>query len=65
MTSQKRLIDLYDAGNVVQICFAHQDKERWHTATVLRHDPPGIWVQTNDGKAWFVTNTRHIRLAQF
>ena len=34
---------------------------RWQPARLARHDPPGVWVQTMDGRFWFVTNTRRIR----
>lgn len=54
----KRLRDLYQAGDVVEITF---DGKLWLAAVVLTHDPPGMWVQTVSGNAWFVTNIRHVR----
>jgi hypothetical protein len=33
----------------------------WVTAVVIKHQHPGLWVQTGRGEYWFVTNTGHIR----
>ena len=54
----KRLEEQYQADDVVEI------KRRdgvWITAVVIKHQHPGIWVQTVRGEHWFVTNTGHIR----
>lgn len=56
----KRLVELYQPGDRVEITFGDQ---RWQPASVLKHDPPGAWVQTADGRSWFVTNGRRIRRA--
>lgn len=58
---KSRLVDLYAVGSQVQMSF---DGQSWQTAVVVRHQFPGVWVQTTDGRFWFVTNTRHIRLQQ-
>ncbi|MCA9872368.1 MAG: hypothetical protein KC441_01905 [Anaerolineales bacterium] len=42
----------------MQISFG--DKS-WQRAQVRQLQHPGLWVQTADGRLWFVTNTRHIR----
>jgi hypothetical protein len=54
----KRLEVQYQVDDVVEI------KRRdgvWVTAVVIKHQHPGIWVQTIHGEQWFVTNTSHIR----
>ncbi|MCL4867858.1 MAG: hypothetical protein KJ063_02720 [Anaerolineae bacterium] len=55
----QRLTERYAPGDIVEIQFG-QD-ERWWRGRVVRHDPPGVWVQTENGQQWFVTNTRRIR----
>ncbi|HEX6385322.1 MAG TPA: hypothetical protein VF177_11680, partial [Anaerolineae bacterium] len=54
----KRLTELYQPGDQVEITFGHNE---WQPGRVVRHDHPGVWVQTMDGRIWFVTNGRHIR----
>ncbi|MCB8986271.1 MAG: hypothetical protein H6661_00775 [Ardenticatenaceae bacterium] len=54
----ERLVELYEVGEWVQISFG--DKA-WQRAQVRQLQHPGLWVQTADGRLWFVTNTRHIR----
>lgn len=58
----KRLPEQYPIHEGVEIRFAGD--VRWWRGRVVRHDPPGIWVQTVNGQVWFVTNTRHIRPAK-
>jgi hypothetical protein len=45
----------------VEISFGARDD--WQPAVVVRREPPGVWVRTADGRAWFVTNTYRIRPA--
>lgn len=54
----KRLVELYSPGDPVEITWGDG---RWQPAQVTRHDPPGVWVQTEDRRLWFVTNGRRIR----
>ena len=54
-----RLVDQYAPGDTVVIRF--RGSETWYSGFVRRHEHPGIWVQTDDGRLWFVTNTRNIR----
>ena len=54
----KRLVDQYAVNDVVEI---KMGDEVWVTAVVIKHQHPGIWVQTIHGRQWFVTNTTHIR----
>jgi hypothetical protein len=54
----KRLSELYRPGDEVEITFGHH---LWQWARVVRHESPGVWVETANGRQWFVTNTRHIR----
>jgi hypothetical protein len=62
-------VDQYESGDAVEINLfnvandAHPGETNWQPALVLRHDPPGLWVQTPDGRHWFVTNTYRIRPA--
>ena len=55
----KRLTEQYAILEWVEICFAGE--VRWWRGRVVRHDPPGIWVETSNGQRWFVTNTQRIR----
>ena len=55
----QRLTERFPLHTAVEIRFAHS--EQWHSGVVIRHDPPGIWVQTHNGQRWFVTNSRRIR----
>lgn len=57
----KRLTELYPPGTAVAITFG---EEIWHEGVVARHEPPGIWVATANGRLWFVTNGRSIRLRE-
>lgn len=54
----RRLVNLYAVGAKVEILVASGE---WAGGKVLRHDHPGIWVQTRDNAQWFVTNGGHIR----
>ncbi|MEZ4766989.1 MAG: hypothetical protein R2844_00990 [Caldilineales bacterium] len=56
-----RLSDLYKRGDPVKICFEAEGDLQWRPARVLGPQPPGLWVQTPDGRHWFVTNGRRIR----
>lgn len=56
-----RLIETYPIGAAVEITF--DDGDRWIRGVVVKHDHPGVWVQTADGRVWFVTNLRRIRFA--
>lgn len=57
----KRLAERYRRGERVEISF--QGNDEWWPATVLKPAHPGLWVQTDDGRSWFVTNARRIRKA--
>ena len=58
LKDMKRLTEIYKIGQQVEITF---DRVDWLTGEVVRLAHPGVWVQTEDGRSWFVTNTRHIR----
>ncbi len=58
----KRIYERYEPGDRVEITFTGGDKAEWQPAVVLRREPPGIRVQTADGREWFMTNTYRIRL---
>ena len=55
----KRLIDQYPIGAQVEIYF--QVLNQWFPGVIVRHDHPAIWVKTDDGRLWFVTNSRRVR----
>ncbi|MBP7998418.1 MAG: hypothetical protein KA314_04300 [Chloroflexi bacterium] len=58
----KHLHEQYQPADLVEIQFGKD--ERWYRGRVVRHDPPGVWVQITNGQMWFVTNTRRIRQAK-
>jgi hypothetical protein len=59
----QRIYDQYAPGDRVEIVFSNRGENIWQPAVVLRREPPGIWVQTEDGREWFMTNTFRIRPA--
>lgn len=60
----KRLTDLYKPGDQVEILLgAGSTDAYWQSGTVLARDFPGVWVETDAGGRWFVTNRRRIRPA--
>ena len=59
----QRIHDQYVPDDQVEIHLIHLDRNIWQAAVVLRAEPPGLWVQTEDGREWFVTNTYRIRPA--
>lgn len=59
----KRIAEQYQPGDEVEIIFSHLGEKEWQPARVLRHEPPGLWVQTVDGREWFMTNIYRIRPA--
>lgn len=54
----KRLVDRFPLHGRVEILLPD---EYWYPGQVIAHDHPGVWVRTDDGRAWFVTNSRRIR----
>jgi len=54
----QRLVDLYAVGDVAEVTFGDGE---WLQVRVRQLQHPGLWVETADGRLWFVTNTRHIR----
>jgi hypothetical protein len=57
----ERLTEMYLVGTAVQIWLGEQI---WLDGTVVAHQPPAVWVRTRDGRTWFVTNRRRIRLVE-
>ena len=53
----KRLVDTYPIGTAVQILIA----DEWHNGRVVRQQYPAVWVETENGQQWFVTNQRRIK----
>ena len=60
----RHIYEQYTPGRRVEIRFGNGPEAEWAAAVVLRAVPPGIWVQTTDGREWFVTNTYRIRPAE-
>jgi hypothetical protein len=56
-----RLVEIYKAGDVVEILLSDEEGELWRPALVRDLQHPGVWVQTADRRLWFVTNGRRIR----
>jgi hypothetical protein len=56
-----RLTDSFRVGERVEIRFADDPERRWWPGRVIRPAAPGLWVATEDGRQWFVTNSRRIR----
>lgn len=56
-----RLTETYQVGDLVEVTFKDDEAGEWLAAQVVGHQPPGLWVQMQDGSLWFVTNTRRIR----
>jgi hypothetical protein len=54
----ERLTEMYAVGTAVQIW---PDEQEWLSGVVVAHQPPAVWVRTEDGRSWFVTNRRRIR----
>lgn len=54
-----RLAELYRPGDRVEVYFA--DAEEWRPGVMVALQAPGVWVRTEDGAVWFVTNGRRIR----
>ena len=57
-----RLVDLYHPGDAVEILLSDEEGEMWRPALVRDLQHPGVWVQTEDRRLWFVTNSRRIRM---
>jgi hypothetical protein len=55
----ERLVEMYAVGTAVEILL----NERWQAGIVVRHEPPAVWVETGDGRSWFVTNRQRIKVA--
>jgi hypothetical protein len=56
--AKARLIDLYPVESRVEIMLGEAN---WAAGIVIRHQHPGVWVQVQNGRSWFVTNRRRIR----
>ena len=54
-----RLVDLYPVGTRVEITL--DDGASWLPGVVRAHQFPGVWVWTENGHTWFVTNRLRIR----
>lgn len=54
----ERLTKMYAVGTAVEILLDGV----WLPGVVVRHESPAVWVQTADGRAWFVTNRQRIRI---
>lgn len=57
----KRLTERFPTGTVVEIEIVDFG---WLTGIVVQHESPAVWVRTEGGQYWFVTNGRKIRNLQ-
>ena len=54
----KRIVEEFRIGEGVEINLGDGN---WLRAIVVYLDHPGIWVQDDLGRRWFVTNKKNIR----
>ncbi len=54
----KRLSERFPVGAFVEINLAEYG---WLPGRVIQHAQSAVWVQSEDGDVWFVTNGRKIR----
>lgn len=58
---------MYRPGDRVEIYLELRpemaEESGWQTGTVVALDHPGVWVESDGGARWFVTNRRRIRPA--
>lgn len=57
MMTLRRLVEKYAIGARVRVQFG----DRWLPGTVVAHAHPAVWVELDDGRRFFVTNSRRIR----
>ncbi|MFW5940425.1 MAG: hypothetical protein ACOC9C_00775 [Chloroflexota bacterium] len=57
----RRLVELYGPGDPVEIFLEGGPDKGWTPGRVTERAFPGVWVQTDSGQRWFVTNRRRIR----
>ena len=57
----KRLTERFPIGAFVEIEIANFG---WLSGQVVQHALPAVWVRTDGGQYWFVTNGRKIRQLQ-
>jgi hypothetical protein len=55
----ERLTEMYPLETAVEIWL---NEQVWLSGVVVSHQHPAVWVKTEDGRSWFVTNRRRIRL---
>ena len=60
---KQRLEEIYRLEDVVEIYLRTVFGEDWYPGKVVRMDYPGLWVETQEGGQWFVTNRARIRKA--
>ncbi len=56
-----RLVEIYKLADRVEVLFADEAGDTWRPGVVRGLDHPGVWVQTEDRRLWFVTNGRRLR----
>lgn len=59
----KRLNERFKDREAVEIHLQTVDGARWTGGIIDGFSFPGVWVRTEDGTRWFVTNSRRIRSA--
>lgn len=57
----KRLSERFGVGDAVEIKLETPRGGQWTPGVIEEFAFPGVWVRTDDGGRWFVTNGRRIR----
>lgn len=58
----RRLVEVYRIGAPVEIFLQDEESADWRPAHIVALQHPGVWAQTEDGRIWYVTNGKRIRL---
>lgn len=56
-----RLTEQYKPGDEVDVYLEIGEEGHWRPGRVVQLAHPAVWVRTEDGRLWFVTNGRRIR----
>ncbi|MEW5988678.1 MAG: hypothetical protein AB1791_18780 [Chloroflexota bacterium] len=56
-----RLTEQYKVGDPVEIYLDDGREGGWQPGRIVELAHPAVWVRTEDGRLWFVTNGRKIR----
>jgi hypothetical protein len=58
-----RLVEQFPVGAPVLVAFEDRcGTPAWVPGVVVRHARPAVWVRTADGREWYVTSGKRIRM---